>query len=409
MSMSQGSLKKSTIIEVSSIRILVVVFQLVFLKIYSNYTSAYELGIFYFLLTASYSLNAFLLVPLDYFQQSQLYLLKNAGNSLRSFFPINKLLLRAIAILLIISNVVCCFIKPAYCLTISVIILLALSTYGVTLLRGIINNLEHRRKAIYCLLLEYVLKVVFFYIYIHFYPASAATILISLLSASVFTFFILFFLFVKLPEFKFKGRKEFDLKDIFHFSYPISISSVINWIQLQSYSLILVPLGLTEVVGTYATIANVGSGGMNAYSTIFSQLFVPNLYKTNGAYIKIYLRNALLSILGILIGGALFSHLIINLLTKHDFAKYAIVIVYGIACEGGNFLISALTIYLTLHNITKVTVKMSFIGLITFLIAFFVLYWFKAISIYTVGIPMVMAQVAIALGLVFESKKIRDV
>jgi O-antigen/teichoic acid export membrane protein len=403
--MSDTSLKRSTMIEVSVIRALVVVFQLVFLKIYSNYTSAYELGIYYFLLTASYSVNAFLLVPLDYFQQSQLYVLKNANFSLSSFYPINLFAGKLILGLLIVGNLVCLIVNPQYCYTLNLIILFAISTYAVTLLRGIINNLEHRRKAIYCLLLEYVLKIGFFLLYIHFFKPSSVIILFSLLSASFITLIVLFILFLRLTEYKVATLKQFDIKDIFKFSYPISVSAVINWVQTQSYALVLVPLGLAEVVGIYATVANVGQGGMNAYSTIFAQLFVPNIYKSKGEYLKIYLRNAILSILFVVACSALFSKYIVLLLTKADFVKYALVILYGVACEAGNFLISALTIYLTLHNITKATLKMSFIGLIAFLISFLTLYLLHFVSVYTIGIPMVLTQGVIAFGLFLVAKK----
>jgi O-antigen/teichoic acid export membrane protein len=403
--MSDLSVKKSTIIEIALIRALVVVFQLVFLKVYSNYASAHELGIYYFLLTASYSLNAFLLVPLDYFQQSQLYGLKNDGFSLRSYWPINVFVIKLSLILLIFGNIICYLAEPQYCSTITIITLFSVSTYAVTLLRGVINNLEHRRAATYCLLLEYTLKIAFFYLYIQFYKPSSLLILGSLLSASIVSFFILLILFVKLTEYKFTAIKEFELANVFVFSYPISISAVINWIQTQSYSLILVPLGLAEVVGIYATVANVGQGGMNAYSTIFAQIFVPNIYKSKGSYIKVYLRNALLSVMFVLVCSALFSPTIITFLTKSEFAKYALVILFGVACEAGNFLIAALTIYLTLHNITKATLKMSVVGLITFLITFSLLYTLKFVSVYTIGIPMVATQMVIAIGLYITAQR----
>jgi O-antigen/teichoic acid export membrane protein len=402
--MSELSVKKSTIIEVAVIRALVVVFQLVFLKIYSNNTSADELGVYYFLLTASYSLNAFLLIPLDYYQQSQLYHLKAEEKSLRSFYPINQFVAKLTGSLLVLGNIICYFINPQYCYAITLITMFAISTYGVTLFRGIINNLEHRRAAIYCLLIEYVLKIVFFLIIIQFHKPSSLVILGSLLSASLVSFLVLFILVIRLTEFKFESIKPIHLKDVFKFSYPISISAVINWIQTQSYSLILVPLGLPEVVGIYATVANVGQGGMNAYSTIFAQIFVPNLYKSKGKYIGVYLRNAVLSIIFVLLVSALFSKTIITLLTKPEFAMYAMVILFGIACEAGNFLSGALTIYLTLHNVTKATLTMSFVGLITFVVCFSLLYVFHFISVFTIGIPMVITQIVIAAGLFIISR-----
>lgn len=395
-------MKKTEIIEVSSVRILVVILQLVFLKIYTNYTSVYELGIYYFLFTLSYSLNAFLLVPLDYFQQSQLYALKNENYSIRSFFKINIWVAKFTFITLLIGLIICLLVDNQYIVVLPIIIILALSTYMVTLLRGIINNLEKRRFAIYTLLMESVLKIAFFYIVKCYFNPDAITILVSILLSSLVTLLILFLVIKSLDEFKNEKIKKFSPKEIFHFSYPISVGAVVNWLQLQGYRMILVPLGLVEVVGIYGTVANVGTSGMNALSTVYSQLFVPNLYKSEGAYIKTYLKYAFLSIAVVLSVGYFLSDIIISVLTKSEFVKYSCLIVFGILSEGGNFLIAGLTIYLTLQNLTKVSMIASITGLIVFFLSFITLYLIEKINVYTIGLPIVLTQFVITfyLGLI---------
>jgi len=395
-------LKKTEIIEVSSVRILVVILQLVFLKIYTNYTSVYELGIYYFLFTLSYSLNAFLLVPLDYFQQSQLYALKKENYSIRSFFKINIWVAKFTFITLLIGLIICLLVDNQYVVVLPIIIILALSTYMVTLLRGIINNLEKRRFAIYTLLMESVLKIAFFYIVKCYFNPDAITILVSILLSSLVTLLILFLVIKSLDEFKNEKIKNFSPKEILHFSYPISVGAVVNWLQLQGYRMILVPLGLVEVVGIYGTVANVGTSGMNALSTVYSQLFVPNLYKSEGAYIKTYLKYAFLSIAVVLSVGYFLSDIIISVLTKSEFVKYSCLIVFGILSEGGNFLIAGLTIYLTLQNLTKVSMIASITGLIVFFLSFITLYLIEKINVYTIGLPIVLTQFVITfyLGLI---------
>lgn len=392
-------------------RILVVILQLVFLKIYSNYTSVYELGIYYFLFTLSYSLNAFLLVPLDYFQQSQLYELKAGNYSLRSFFGINMWVVKFTAILLILAMVVCGFILPSYLFVLPVIIMLALSTYMVNLLRGITNNLERRRLAIYTLLLETILKIFIFYTIQHYFHPSAITILIAILSASLITWTLLFVLVRRFEEYKKPKIKNFVPKELTKFSYPISVGAVVNWIQLQGYRMILVPFGLVEVVGIYGTIANVGTSGMGALSTVYSQLFVPNLYKSQGAYIKTYLKYALASIILVLCVGYFLSDIIIVILTKAEFIKYSSLIIFGILSEAGNFLIGGLTIYLTIKNLTRVSMKASITGLFIFFFSFMSLYLFKMVNIYTIGIPIVLTQLVIVsyLGVIVYKSKVKQV
>lgn len=404
--MSTATLKKSVVVEIALIRFLVVIIQLVFLKVYTNYTSIYELGIYYFLFTVSYSLNSFLLIPLDYFQQSRLYSLKQDHVSLRSFYGLNLWVLKLSAIMLISAELVCYILNPEYCFRIVIIVALGLSNYMVTLLRGIINNLERRRQAIYCLMIESVLKIVFFFALIRLWAPSAMVILVTLLAASLATLGVLVLLVRRLPEYRTGEIREYTKKEVALFSYPISISAVINWIQTQGYRMILVPLGLVEIVGIYGTVANVGNSGMNAYSTVFQQLFVPNLYKTHGKFIATYMRNAILSILFVLICGYALSGYIIKYLTKPELVKYASIIVYGILAEGGNFLIGALTIYLTIHNVTKITIRSSITGLITFFVSFFALYLMGRVNVFTIGMPIVVTQMVITLYLLWIVKQV---
>jgi O-antigen/teichoic acid export membrane protein len=397
--MSVSALKKTFIIEIASIRVLTVIFQLVFLKAYTHYTSLYELGIYYFLFTIAYALNAFLLVPLDYFQQSKLYKLKSESASLKSFYLINAWVLKFALCLLIVSDIICYFINPKVCLVIALLTFLSLSIYFVNLLRGFINNLENRRYASYTLLIETICKILFFLLYNYLFGSSALVILSAMLSASLLSFVILFIFLTSLPEFKLPQINYFIPKEIIAFSYPMSIGAVINWIQLQSYSLILVPLGFVESVGIFGTMANVGSSGMNACSTIFAQLYVPNIYKSNGTYIKKYLRMALLAIAFVFTVSALSSKIIIGLVTKHELVKYSLLILFGILTEAGNFIISGLSVYVTIHNLTKTTLKLSLMGVLVFFLSFIMLYAFKYINVYTLGIPMVITQLIICLGL----------
>lgn len=405
-------LRKSAFLEIAVIRIIVVLLQLIFLKIYTNFTPVYEIGIFLFLLTISYSLNAFLLVPLDYFQQSQVYVLKESGYSLQSFFKLNLWILKVSTCLFVFIELFCFIFKNTYCVIITLITLLALSSYFVNLTRGIINNLEKQRQAVYCLLLEGSLKIIFFMIFKFFFEPSATIILLSLLCASIFSFLVLSFLVSRLTEFKSDKIQVYEYKKILSFSYPISIGAVINWIQLQGYRMILVPLGLVEVVGLYGTVSNVGASGMNAFSIVFSQLFIPKLYKSNGQYIKTYLRNAFFLILLVLVVGYILSPLIVKLLTNSTFVKYSSVIVFGILSEAGNFIIGALTIYLTIHNLTKYTIKVNILGFLVFCSSFLSFFYFNLINIYTVGLPIVLTQFVIVsylLLVVYTRKKNIDI
>ncbi|GGI28255.1 hypothetical protein [Pedobacter mendelii] len=403
-------MKKSIIFEVGIVRILVVILQLFFLKAYSNNTTLYELGVYYFLFTLSYSLNAFVLVPLDYFQQSKIYTLKENGNSLRSFIGVNIWVLKLIFLILCIGVVILLLLNIEYITTLIVIVLLATSTYLVNLTRGLINNLENRRVAIYSLLFESILKVGFYYLYMYFFKSSSKVILCSILSSSLISFALLYYLISRLEDFKNRKVQSFSRSEILKFSYPISLSAVVNWIQLQGYRMILVPFGLVEVVGIYGTVSNVGTNGMNAFSTIYSQLFIPNLYKTQGKYLKTYILYALLSIFGVLVVSYFLSDLIVSILTSQKFVKYSAIILFGVVSEAGNFLIGGLTVYLTIKNLTYATMKSTLTGLFVFLISFAALYATGNVNVFTIGIPIILTQLVITGYLAYiiytENKKL---
>lgn len=394
-------MNKIVALEVVFFRILTIVLQLLFLKIYSNYLSVYELGLYYLFMTISYSFNAIFLVPLDYFQQSKLYLLKNEKKSLGSFLPINYIVIQVAIVLLLVVEIVIYFMDSKFLLIGVLLVLFALLSYANNLLRGFLNNFEYRRNAIYTLLGESILKIVLFVIAIQYITPSSTVLFLTTSVSLMIVTCVLLLILVKKDEFKHRDKNIFHLKDIYHFAYPISFGAVINWIQLQGYRMLLAPMGHIETIGLYTTVANVGHAGMNAASTVYAQLFVPNLYKTHGKDIKQYIQWALLTIIGVFGIGMLFSRELVSLLTNNSFAEYSYLIGYGILIESSNFIVGGLSIYLTIHNLTKKTMIASWIGLVSFIVIFAILYFLDSISVWTIGLPIVLSQLFVAIYLYY--------
>ena len=394
-------MKKIVILEVTFFRVLTIILQLVFLKIYSNYLSIYELGLYYLFMTLSYSFNAIFLVPLDYFQQSKLYLLKNEKKSISSFLPINIFVFKVSVILLVFIEIIIYIIDSSFLLVGIILVLFALVSYANNLLRGFLNNFEYRRNAIYTLLVESTLKILLFWVAIQFFSASSTLLFFTTTISMIIICLALILILIKKEEFKYTNRNCFKFIDIYHFSYPISFGAVINWIQLQGYRILLAPMGHIETIGLYATVANIGQTGMNAASTVYAQLFVPNIYKTNGEYTKKYIGFAILVILFVLFVGMIFSETLVVLLTSNKFAEYSYLIGYGILAESGNLIIGGLSIYLTIHNLTKKTIIASWIGLLSFVSVFFILYLKDFLSAWTIGLPIVLSQLFVAIYLYY--------
>lgn len=395
------TINKVVFLEIIFFRSISILLQLLFLKLYSNYLSVYELGIYYLIATLSYSINAFLLVPLDYFQQSKLHYLKSAQKSLRSFLPLNKQMFYIIIFLMILTESIIFFIDDSLLLTVLLIFLLSPLFYFNTLVRGFLNNLDYRRNAIYTLVGEGFLKISFFLLLIQYFNASAVLLLSATILATFSISSVLYLLLRKKEEYLVPEKATFSSSEVFHFSYPISIGALINWLQTQGYRVLLAPLGYVEVIGVYTTVANVGQSGMNAASIIYSQLFVPNLYKTNGKDILGYTKMAFGVILVVILVSMSFSQEIVGLLTNSFFSQYSYLILYGILAEGSNMIIGGLSIYLTIHTLTLRTLVASWIGLITFILCLGFLYFLNMFSVWTIGFPIVISQLSVIIYLMY--------
>lgn len=381
-----------TFIEITFVRFLTIFIQLLFIKYITNLISVDELGVYYFLLTVSYSLNAILLVPLDYFQQANLYKYIQDGISIKSYFYLNKKIAGIILLVLIIGGIGIGIVKVTYCLNFILIISLAVGTYMALFLRGIVNNLEHRRRAAYNLLLESVARIAILYVFVSVFTPTPFIILSAILIASVLAIILLFLFIYKLPQYKNGKIVNINMREVWHFSFPISIGAVVNWIQLQGYRLVLVPMGFSEVVGYYATVANIGSSGMNVCSTIYNQLFLPELYKTKGYFLKKYICYALGIIAFVFLVSLCFKDLIVRLLTNSMYAEYSYLLFFGIVVEAGNFITGGFITYLGIWNSTKFSLKVSLCTLFSFVLFFVLMLIAGKITPLTIGMPIVISQ-----------------
>ena len=384
---------------VSITRVAIILGQLGYVKLYSNYLTAYELGVFFFLVTASYSLNAFIFIPMDYYQQSKIYHFLGNGKSLNTFFIFNRKFILRVFLLILLVALIFIPLQATYALFTILAGTMSLSLYVTQALRGVLNNLEHRRVVAASMVFESFLKISFFWFFLQFMQAKAITLLFSGVVSLVFVALFLLKYAYSLNIFTSETEITTSIRytDVFRFGLPISVGAVFNWIQLQGYRLVLVPLGFAETVGIYATVSNIGSAGMVAASSIYAQLYVPNIYKSGGQYTKTYIRNAFILIVFLFFSSMFFCDFIVSLLTKAEFVKYSWLLLFGIIAEAGNFLLGALSIHLTLTNSTSKLLTASMVGTLTMIIVFVLIYFYGAVTVQTIGLPIVISQVAIVI------------
>jgi O-antigen/teichoic acid export membrane protein len=390
----------SDVVLISIARLAIILGQLGYVKLYSNQLSNFELGTYFFLLTVSYSLNAFLLIPVDYYQQSKIQNLWKTQKTLRVFLLFNKKILSYVSLATVLVAIVASIFRPNDFFAIVTAGAMAMLIYANQALRNTLNNLEHKKLTAGSMVAEAALKMILFWAFLKFMPAKGMTLLFSGVVALLLVMIFLLWKAHKLNLFTASDTfqlEKIELSKIWHFCLPISMCAVFNWIQLQGYRLILVPLGYTEIVGIYSTVSNIGTAVMSASSAIFSQLFVPKIYQSEGSYTRTYIRNALLLIVAVMTGAFIFSDLMVVLLTKESFVKYSWLIFFGIIAEAGNFLIGAFSIHVTLTGVTKTMLKSSIFGVLVMGLAFFGIYHFSTIRVETVGLPIIVSQIAIVL------------
>lgn len=394
---SQANVSSSTgdVTVVFLARASVIIGQLAYIKLYSNYLSHYELGIYFYLITVSYSLNALIFVPVDYYQQSKIYECLKNGVSLRSFLVLNKKIFYWVGIAAIIGFSLFIFVRPRESIYFVLIIITAVALYISQALRGGLNNLEHKRIAAISLILEALLKIALLIVLLRFMAPNAIALIASWIIAMVLVAGFLGWHFIKLGVFSKGGDTlvQISAADVFRFAYPISISAIFNWIQLQGYRLVLVPLGFAEMVGLYAIIENIGKAGMGACSSVFGQMFVPNIYKSSGKYTGTYLRNALLLIAVVFFFSLAFSDAIVSIVTNGTYAKYSWILLLGVVAEAANFLLGALVIHTTLTSSTKPMLSASIVGVGSMVAIFGGIYYGGVVTVQSIGIPIVISQI----------------
>lgn len=377
---------------VSLVRVLIIIGQFVYIKLYTNSLNNYELGEFFFLTTVSYSLNAFIFVPIDYYQQSKIYDFIAKNISLKTLLHFNKNIIKNIFFVSAGAVLIFFFIKKMIALYLIVVILLALLLYITSFLKGVINNLHYKKTIATMALVDIFFKIGTFYGVIQFCPASSLILLVSNIMALGMILILLGLIAWKLDIFKGSEVGVISYREVFNICSPITVGAVANWIQLQGYRLLLVPLGFTEMVGIYSTVSNIGLSGMGAAAAIYSQVFIPEVYKSFGTYTKRYIKQGMLLIFFVLAVSYVFSDFLVATITRVDLVLFSKIIFFGILIESGNLILGVLGIHMTIKKETFKLIKGSLMGVGSMAALLAGIYCFNWLNVYSIGWMLVISQ-----------------
>ena len=200
-------------------------------------------------------------------------------------------------------------------------------------------------------------------------------------------------------------------KTVFRKSYALSIGAICNLVQLQSYRLTYVLAGVPATAAIYVVVTNLGSSGMAAISSVYSQIFLPKIYASKGEFTLTYIRNALILTVIVLIGAALTGKYLLLFLTKNDYVEYAQAIGFGVLVEAGNLIIGAATVYLMLNNAAKATIFCNIVATIVSVVGGYLALHYWPENSFAIGVPIALSQIFITVFLVFyviRSQKIKN-
>lgn len=376
----------------SAARVFVIVFQLINIKLYTNYLTANELGVFFFLLAVSYSANAILFVPLDYFQQAKLLNFMTEFGGLRSLFVSNCKVVKSYLAVMFLIILVTSHFYYAYVSHVGLVMLLALALYIVQALRNTLNNLNHGNHVSISFIQEAFVKVGLLYVLVDWMKPDASLLIISWLVSLALTTIYLFIIANKHRIFSGDDEHCVSGKEVFSFAYPFSVGAVANWLQLQGYRLVLVPLGYAEIVGIFATLSGIGSAAIGAVSLIYGQQFTPKIYQTYGKFTKTYLKGAFAAMVVVALFLYVLGDFLVGLLTNRSFITHSKLILFGVLTDSANLFVGALAIHISITGSTKKIIASSILGLVSMLVFFLLIYMGDAVTENTVGVPLLISQ-----------------
>ncbi|NYE24223.1 hypothetical protein [Pigmentiphaga litoralis] len=378
-----------------------IVLQLVYIKIYTNFLTAEELGRFFYLIALSYSANALVFIPLDYYQQAKLIAFYDKPVPIKAFLGLNaKAALIALIFVTVVGSIFWHYSKIEMH-EIPQVLLYSALLHVCTASRNLLNNLHRRLFVVVALILEALLRGGLFAGSQLFRPPTAETLFQTAIIAYAIEALIIGYYFKKNVPISQDSTYRLSMRDAAIASYPVSFSAVCNWIQIQAYRLVYVGLGFASIAGIYATVANVGSVGMNALAQIASQILTPRLYRSQGTYLLKYLTIAVGLVFTAIVGYAVLGQLVLKILTRETLAAYWPILLFGASVEGLNFLIGIITTYLTINQKATQLVTANLLGVVAVLVSFYAVYLYDLSNVYLIGIPLLVSQLVVCLHLFY--------
>ncbi len=328
-----------------------------YVKGYTSALSTAEVGVFFYLSTLSYALNALIFVPVDFYMQARIARLHQ--------LPVPGL--RRLVTQVLALGMVACVVLSApliwlgklHVADVPALYAVAALLYLCTSLRGILNNRDSKIFVSVMLLFESTGRLAAFLAGAALLGASARTLMLSSALALAVEFAIIVAQAGRCLPLSAEPGSLDSPRTIFRTAAPIAGSAVCNALQLQTYRVAYPLAGLGAASGIYGVVSNIGAAAMSACGSIYAQIQTPRLYRSHGASIRSFVGLAALLAAGVLLVATLCAPFLVRLLTKPQYVPYALAVGFGVVTEACNLMIGGYTVMLSLAQRTGTLLKFN--------------------------------------------------
>lgn len=332
-------------------RISAIIVGLLYVKIYTGHLPPQALGIFFYMTTLSYLMNALIFVPFDYYIQAYC---SSSGEEL-PVRPIVRMTMGVILMALLLAAAIgglLVFLGQISVFDVVLLYIMAVLLFGCTSLRNLLNNRGHRRVAAASLLIEAIGRVTAFLSFLLAFMPSGQLLFGSAAAALAAELLMLIYVAVT----RLRWRRDMAgpiMPSILGTTAPVSGSAACNLIQLQGYRTLYPWSGVPATAALFAVVANIGAAGMMAAGQVFSQMLLPRVYQSGGEFIHTYVKLALLLVLFVGLSAWVISPWLVPFMTSPVYGGYAGLIVFGVVMEGANLIVAAIAARAMLRHETS--------------------------------------------------------
>ncbi len=385
------------------LRVVAIVIGLAYVKIYTNRLAPDALGIFFYLGTLSYLLNALLFIPFDFYLQAYC---SRAGERL----PIGPLarmtagVLGAALVLVAAIGAILVASGQLAILDVASLYVVAVLLFGCMSLRNLLNNRGHRRVVASALVFEAAGRIGAF-VSLILILAPSGRLLFASAGIALFLELIALAIYAAARLHWATDAIAPASPALIPATAPVSVSAACNLVQLQGYRTMYPWAGNPAPAAIFAVVANVGSAGMAAAGQIFAQMLLPRIYHSQGGYARHYIRWAMLLTLAVAAVAWVAAPTLVAFITSPQYSAHAGLVVFGVLLEGANVIVSAVTVGSMLKDDTRRLMVWNVAGAVVGAAGYAIALTIAPSSPAAIGFALLSSQVVTLGGLAINARR----